>query len=962
MKSPPRTSADLLHCPCLTVRRHLFQSIVLFFLLLLLQGVLIAQKTPYVNWDVSSGLPSNMSFHVIKDSEGYIWVATSEGIARFDGYEFKIFTVADGLPASPTLKFWPDAKGRLWGQSYPNAYYTIEDGKVIPYRHNDFMKTLPDWKGADGRPPWNEERQELSIYQTGKYKRIDSSGANSVTRLSNDPKAIRKLILIENENGIFPLHTTKLLNDPALDSLEGRLTIDSVGIGRQVYYPVRAGDKIYVGVDNHLYVFDAQGRVNKKTFSKDVVYCKVSPSGNVVIGLYRGGMQILNADLVLQRTMLPDKTPSSFFWDDADGLWVTTLQTGLFYFPSNSFSIHPRIPKNQIVGFTLFEDDLIVVCEDGKVVSASNNTPLPNQKLIEKFRDLEMVRWLDGEPWLIGRLKDPNIEFDSSLRIVDGYAALMEGNNLFSISNQNLKVHFLDKNETRVIYESPSNLYDIFFYKGTLLVCSQEGLIAFDTHTFERVGCPIPSWENLQLYGFGLMEEGVLSAPSTGGLIYVDDSSSYELNEKNGLFSNRVHSHYIFGDEAWVGAAGGISLVKRQENGSLKVLKTLPCPGNGLPYCLAYFDDKLWVGTNEGVYTAKVVREESAAEIPFYIESMLVNGQPMDTVGAIVLPSNWSSLGFRFTGIDYQRLGVLEYRYRLLGFRNTWEYSRGRLAQYAGLAPGNYTFEVEVKDNLGNWGNHVRRLSFSVPAPWWQSWWALAMGVFLLLGLVMGVFYLQRRRFKNIQFVTELRSSILRSQMNPHFTFNALTIIRSLILQGKSEEADRILLRFSRLIRKILDLSSREYLTLEEEVAFLTDYLEVERSRANGQFNFQIIQADGLDLMQELPSMVLQPFVENAILHGLRPLEDREGKLEITFEMPVENRLCIRVIDNGVGRGATAQLPKTHESKGLGITEKRLKILDPKARIEITDLYSEDGVASGTQVALQFRSRPLKRY
>ncbi|MGD1849015.1 MAG: histidine kinase [Salibacteraceae bacterium] len=928
---------------------------------MLLQGVLIAQKTPYVNLDVSSGLPSNMAFHVVEDAEGYIWVATTGGIARFDGYEFKTLTIDEGLPETTTLKFWPDASGRLWGQTYPNGYYTIEQGKVEPFPHNVLMKNLPNWNGVDGRPSWDEEQQTLSIYQSGRYKRIDTAGAHFNTRLVSGPKTAKKLVLIENENGIFPLITDRLLSDSGLDSLEGRLQIDSVAVRRQVYYPVRAGKKIYVGIDNNLYVFDAHGKVTRKKFSKDVVYCGVSPIGEVVVGLYRGGLQFLDANLNLQKAMLPEKTPSSFFWDKTNGLWVSTLQAGVFYYPSITFKVDTRFPATQISKLTVHGKDLIVGCADGRIFSNSDSLELPDQRILNKFRDFQGVTWLNEEPWLVGRLKKSDVEFNPNEKIIDGSRALMDGEYVFVLSNHILKAFRLETKEKRVLLESTSTLYDLALYNGVVIVVSKDEVFAFDSHTLERVKCPIPSLKNLQLYGLSKWQDGLIGGPISGGLVFIGDSGISELSKKNGLFNDWIPTFCTTKDEVWAGAAGGISLIKRLPDGNLKVLNTLPCPGNGIPNCLAFFEDKLWVGTNDGVYTMEVVREDSITKMPFYIETMLVDGQPIDTAGDLLLPSDWSSLGFRYLGLNFRRLGVLEYRYRLLGFRDNWEYSRGRLAQYAGLTPGDYTFEVEVKDNLGNWGNHVQRISFVVPLPWWQQWWALGLGFLLLLGMVFSGFYLQRRRFKNIQFVTELRSSILRSQMNPHFTFNALTIIRSLILQGKSEEADRTLLRFSRLIRNILDLSSREYLTLEEEVAFLTDYLEVERSRANGQFNFQITQSEGIDLMQELPSMVLQPFVENAIIHGLRPLEGREGKLEITFEMPAENRLCIRVTDNGVGRGATAQLPKNHESKGMSITQKRLRILDPKAKIEITDLFAEDGAARGTQVALQFHSKPWKK-
>jgi LytS/YehU family sensor histidine kinase len=243
-----------------------------------------------------------------------------------------------------------------------------------------------------------------------------------------------------------------------------------------------------------------------------------------------------------------------------------------------------------------------------------------------------------------------------------------------------------------------------------------------------------------------------------------------------------------------------------------------------------------------------------------------------------------------------------------------------------------------------------------------------------LLALMIIFFYKRRVRkirqaeeLKTLQNtrMAELEQVALRSQMNPHFIFNCLTSVQQLIINNQKEQANEYLVKFSRLIRKTLDFSSRTFISVFEKVTYLGEYVELEQFRIPGSFKFNIIIDSSIDQDRTLiPNMMLQPVIENAIRHGIRHRVDHSGL--ITLIMTLEDKIIKCVItDNGLGRRFNASLNSVHlnnhKSFGMEILYKRLqgffKSEQPAEIFEVQDLYNEDGTAAGTSVKI---SLPVK--
>lgn len=303
----------------------------------------------------------------------------------------------------------------------------------------------------------------------------------------------------------------------------------------------------------------------------------------------------------------------------------------------------------------------------------------------------------------------------------------------------------------------------------------------------------------------------------------------------------------------------------------------------------------------------------------------------------------------------------MQYRYRLLGQQSGWTYAGTRReALFNNLKPGDYQFEVQVAPAGGAWTATMARASFYIRPPFWQTWWFIAAAVGILASLIALYLRLRIRRVsRQLQLeklVLESERKALRLQMNPHFIFNALESISSFIFKNDSRQAVRYLNNFAKLMRLTLESSVEHVHPVETEVSILKNYLELEKLRFGSQFEYQIDLSEDFDFSVGIPPMMIQPHVENAIIHGLKPRKEG-GLLKLSFALEQDWLVCV-VEDNGIGRAAARRRQKgpTHRSMATKINKDRLELLGRSlhkpVRLEVEDLYQANGEAAGTRVRL----------
>jgi len=302
----------------------------------------------------------------------------------------------------------------------------------------------------------------------------------------------------------------------------------------------------------------------------------------------------------------------------------------------------------------------------------------------------------------------------------------------------------------------------------------------------------------------------------------------------------------------------------------------------------------------------------------------------------------------------------------LQGYDEAWvKADKSYSATYQNLPAQNYLFRVRVKDSEGNIAGTVSRFPFKIIPPFWLTWWFLLLCILLV---VLVFWLLFRSRIQSLrkkaalhQQLAELEAKALRAQMNPHFIFNSLNAIQECIITEKTDTAFEYLSKFSRLLRLVLNNSERAFIPLSSELEMLHLYLSLETLRFRQCFTYRIDVDEGIDPEEvQVPSLLIQPYVENALWHGLR-MKEGEKKLAIRFFLTARE-LNIEVEDNGIGRERAAQIKSQKlgadqfESKGTALSQQRIDILNrqyaAKAAISTIDLRDGSFMPSGTRVVI----------
>lgn len=327
---------------------------------------------------------------------------------------------------------------------------------------------------------------------------------------------------------------------------------------------------------------------------------------------------------------------------------------------------------------------------------------------------------------------------------------------------------------------------------------------------------------------------------------------------------------------------------------------------------------------------------------------------------------------FEISALDYTNPANNKYQYFLEGFDKTWTTvdAGNRVAEYKKVRPGKYTFFARGSNNDGVWNNEGIALTVIIKPPWYATWWFRLLFIVVVVTIAWVLIYrriMHMRRKHQVEKKLleiekqkfELEQKALRLQMNPHFIFNSLNSIQSYILTHDTEMAVTYLGKFSQLMRLILANSGNNYVMLKEELNAITHYLDLEKLRFDNKFDYSINLDHIIDTeFIEIPPMVIQPYIENAIIHGILHKSSR-GTIKIDFALRGSYIHCT-IIDNGIGREKSAELKEKagikRRSSGMYITKARLEMLNKENNeefsVRITDLKDDEGKASGTKVEL----------
>lgn len=511
-----------------------------------------------------------------------------------------------------------------------------------------------------------------------------------------------------------------------------------------------------------------------------------------------------------------------------------------------------------------------------------------------------------------------------------------------------------------------------FGQQGSLWIGQNDGLGYFHNGQYRYFGDSL-GLPACNIWDLAVGQNGMLWIGTDGfGLFAFDGKKAVPIS---GTQDDIIQDVFISSDGlAWIATNRGIKgIAPASPIENSRVIQVLTT-NSGLATNEAnavYVDERfIYAGTNEGLAVIDRTLPFRDSTPPRLIwNEIRINNRAVPLSQNFKLSHDQNEIELLFTGISYKSYGKIIYEYQLANAEKEVQHTTNRLARYTGLQPGVYTFRIKAIDINGLANTPLPPIVFTIYPPWWKSRQAIA-GWILLAGLILWTAYWLRVRAIrqkaaqktaiNKRFA-ELELQALQSQMNPHFIFNSLSAIQFFIQSNNKKQAELYLSKFAHLMRLFLESSKNKYISLAEEIGLIRLYVELEQLRFKGKFDFELHTSGEINLHTALlPTMLLQPFVENAINHGLFHKEGK-GHLKMSVAPSINGGLKIVVEDDGIGRKRAMEIrqqsDKNYKSRALQIINERLQTLkeveDYFLNISIEDLFDENGHPAGTKVDIE---------
>ncbi|MCF6242700.1 MAG: histidine kinase, partial [Bacteroidales bacterium] len=449
-----------------------------------------------------------------------------------------------------------------------------------------------------------------------------------------------------------------------------------------------------------------------------------------------------------------------------------------------------------------------------------------------------------------------------------------------------------------------------------------------------------------------------------GGIIIIDKDTIFQINTVKGLNSNTITSLSVSGKYLWAGTKKGLSRIFVDKKHTIKIFNYTKAHGlltNEIRHIYAK-DTFLYISSNKGLMRLNINQlKKDTLKIPIYFKGIFINNKKVPIQKEYKLKYNQNNILIQFEAVSFNNADELEFRYMMSGLDSICSSTKSKELRFSFLPPGKYTFELSARNRDNVWNKQSEKITFIIEKPFWKTNWFTFSLIFT--GFILIYLFFRYKTYqinKKNEMQRELNIYIkqaLVNHMNPHFMFNSLGRINNLILNNDKAKASEYLSKFSRLMRIIIENSKREYIPIYEEIKASRMYMEIEASRLEHGLDYEFIIDDEIDQFNtKVPSLLIQPFIENAIWYGIQPMNKR-GKIVIRIRKK-DKYLSIEIQDNGIGRKKSIEMIKNNEvfnnqSKGTEIRFKRIRLLEQifgrNTKIEYLDL---EGTKSGTVVIL----------
>lgn len=961
---------------------------------------------------------SNQTIQALfEDSDGLIWIGTNKGLNVFDrnSKTFKVYKKNVDDPASISSDtIWTinqDNQGYIWiGTQNGLNRIDKKSGKVLKFFHdknnpnnsisnNKILYIFKDKIGCF----WIGTENGLNKLHTGNLK---------FTKFCNNPQKENSLIgkkvrdicedvagflWIASNNGLFKIHSENgvvevFKENPGLQNSIASNNINAVAVDKD--------GNIWIGTNGKgVSVLDTKTRIfnnfntqvfDENTISGDNITCIYVDKTNIVwIGTNWKGVNKINLNAfkfdLYKTTNQTTSLNSNIVWGmcetDKNTIWVATDNgVNIFDRKTSTFSYLLNIPGDRN---SLSSNQARSILKDrfGNMWIGTYEGGL-NKYNPEEKRFTHFGSFPEADYYV------PNDVFWSLYECSDGYLWAGSEGGVCRIDQETNEIVVFANKPGDINSLSNNSVFDFYEEDGFLWIATYNGINILDKKTgnIERMqtlknGNQIVSIEGV--FSIHKDKEGYFWIATIGGglLKYNKQTDIFKIyNESNGLANNVVYC--TLEDRSgniWMTTNYGISKLNKEKETFINFSAEDGIQSNefNLSSNMVTYDGLFIVGGMGGfnIFDPESVKKNIIIPTVVITSVKILNEEiSRDYHDGDVLELNYDQnfISFEFSALDYTNPTKNQYAYKLSGVDNAWKFcdANRRFAEYKKLDPGNYTLQIKASNNDGVWNEQGISIHIIIYPPWWQTW---SFRIPFFGGLFFLIFLILFSRFRGLKkkhaiekIVLDVEKQLfeherkaLRLQMNPHFIFNTLNSIQYFILQNDKLSSNRYLTMFSKLMRLTLDNSQHNTIDLHDELEALRLYVELEALRFEEKFDYffdidQTIPSGDI----QIPSMIIQPYVENAIKHGLMNKEGK-GELSIVVRQEGDDILCM-VKDDGVGREKADAIKKQrqmqHISMGTKITEDRLNLINSlygsELRIKYTDLKDGAGIGCGTIVSI----------
>lgn len=954
------------------------------------------QNQIYETFGKNHGLRGHTFFHCYQDGKQRLWVASDYGVALLDGHDFKSLAVERGMPETAILRIAEDSLGYLWFMTMNGIPARFDGQEVTTHWGKAFEKNL---RGAnyissyaavkDGSMVFGtHDGRAFQIFPDGKHRLFFSEKWGGV-----------QLIDVEEEGGItFHFTTVNAIahwKENKLTYIPMRQYLEDWDYGTLRTTKLRDGRFVY-GVENRIAIVQVSGDTLRKIHQvsipeKNIVYIGQDWRGNLWVGTNDGAVKYSVQDSLLQfpARFMTGHVVSSVCRDHEDGLWFTS-GGGLHHCRNeNIYTSKPRKCESPDEASTIFasrDGNIYLGFESGKIQKISRKSlevvaEFPNTSnvltpKIQKFLDGPDGAVMVAADGGLMRLKQGKKEVlattklaDFSLHGQEACACLFSGWTRIHLDEDG---KWLDSVSSKFLKAqatvSDRCLHCAYDQSGTLWVTTFADILRIRGSQVDTIPIQDLSDAGYKNSFLQAISGNRLAFGTSGqGLFIFTPEGSHHLGKNNGLADNHIIG---LSEDAkghgWVLTSRSVSKLDITSSPP-KVLRSISRSdlfGGFEVHDHFILNDTFWAAAGDGFVVFPVSIAETNQRFPSVkMSNLWVNNVKRPLEQPVKLSHQENNLHLEFKAATFTDPQLVEYQYRVVGFNDSFQTTTSQSIDLLGLSPDAYQVEIQARHPFGKWGDKTV-FTFEISPPFWERPWFFALeGIALSAAIFLGLWVTIRnirKKTANREALVEAKHNALISQMNPHFVFNSLNSIQNFVLTREIETANDYLADFAALMRAILVNARATFITIADETKFIRLYLRLESLRLDGGFDYTIhVSSEIAPNVQVIPTMMLQPLLENAIWHGLAPLDGRKGELTVEITQRQGYLECL-VADNGIGRKVATErrekFGKKHQSLASTIMQERIELMNrnlkQRIRMEVTDREDANGKGMGTEVKL----------